>query len=101
MNLFENKVTVQFVHRLLVIGTTVLLFVWYIKGRSPSVSQRFDGKRLTRSFKRIVMMVIIQVSLRLSTSLFQVPVPIAAMHQAGALLLFSVMLMNVHALRRQ
>lgn len=96
MNLFENKVTVQFGHRVLAISTAVLLFVWYIKGRSLSVSQR-----LTRSFKWIGMMVIIQVSLGLSTLLFQVPVTIAAMHQAGALLLFSAMLMNVHALRCQ
>ncbi len=101
MNLFENKVTVQFGHRVLAIGIAVLLFAWYIKGRGLSVSQRFDGQRLTRSFKWVGMMVIIQVSLGLSTLLFQVPVPIAAMHQAGALLLFSAMLMNVHALRRQ
>jgi cytochrome c oxidase assembly protein subunit 15 len=104
MNFFENKVTVQFLHRVLAIGTAVLLFVWYIKGRSLSVSHRFNGQqfacqRLTRSFKLIGMMVIIQVSLGLCTLLFQVPVPIAAMHQAGALLLFSATLMNVHALR--
>jgi cytochrome c oxidase assembly protein subunit 15 len=104
MNLFENKVTVQFVHRVLAIGTAVLLFGWFIKGRSLSVShrfncQRFDYQRLTRSFKWIGMMVIIQVSLGLCTLLFHVPIPIAAMHQAGALLLFSAMLMNVHALR--
>jgi cytochrome c oxidase assembly protein subunit 15 len=96
MNPFENKVTVQFVHRVLAIGTAVLLLLWYIKGRS-----QFEGQLLTRSFKWIGMMVIIQVSLGLSTLLFHVPVPIAAMHQAGALLLFSAMLINVHALRRQ
>lgn len=96
MNLFENKVTVQFGHRVLAIGTAILLFVWYIKGR-----RQFDCQRLTRSFKWIGMMVIIQVSLGLSTLLFHVPVPIAALHQAGALLLFSAMLINVHALRSQ
>ena len=96
MNFFENKVTVQFGHRVLAIATAALLFVWYIKGRGL-----FDNKRLTSSFKWIGMMVIIQVTLGLSTLLFQVPVPIAAMHQAGALLLFSAMLINVHALRNQ
>lgn len=96
MNLFENLVTVQFNHRVLAVGTALLLLAWYIKGRS-----RFDGQLLTRSFKWIGMMVIIQVSLGLSTLLFNVPVPIAAMHQAGGLLLFSAMLINVHALRNQ
>jgi cytochrome c oxidase assembly protein subunit 15 len=96
MNLFENKVTVQFVHRVLAIGTAVLLLAWYIKGRS-----RFDDQLLTRSFKWIGMMVIIQVSLGLFTLLFHVPVPIAAMHQAGGLLLVSAMMINMHALRRQ
>jgi len=96
MNLFENKVTVQFVHRVLAIGTAVLLLAWYIKGRS-----RFDDQLLTRSFKWIGMMVIIQVSLGLFTLLFHVPVPIAAMHQAAALILFSAMLLNLHALRNR
>jgi cytochrome c oxidase assembly protein subunit 15 len=96
MNLFENKVTAQFGHRVLAIGTAILLFAWYIKGRN-----RFDNVRLTRSFKWIGMMVIIQVSLGLFTLLYNVPIPVASMHQAGALLLFSAMLINVHALRRQ
>jgi cytochrome c oxidase assembly protein subunit 15 len=96
MNLFENKVTAQFGHRVLAIITAILLFVWYIKGRS-----QFNNVRLSRSFKWIGMMIIIQVSLGLFTLLYNVPVPVASMHQAGALLLFSAMLMNVHALRSQ
>ncbi|MFT4607985.1 MAG: cytochrome c oxidase assembly protein subunit 15 [Urechidicola sp.] len=101
MNLFENKVTAQFGHRVLAIGTAILLFAWYIKGRSLSVGQRLDSQRLTQSFKWIGMMVIIQVSLGLFTLLYHVPVPVASMHQAGALLLFSAMLINMHALRNQ
>jgi|TARA_B110000971_G_scaffold40501_1_gene39677 cytochrome c oxidase assembly protein subunit 15 len=96
MNLFENKVTAQFGHRVLAIVTAVLLFIWYIKGRS-----KFSNVKLTRSFKWIGMMVIIQVSLGLLTLLYNVPIPVASMHQAGALLLFSAMLINMHALRRQ
>ena len=95
-NLFENKVTVQFDHRLLAITTGVLLIGWYIKGRS-----RFEDKLITRSFKLVGMMVIIQLILGISTLLLQVPVWLGALHQAGALLLFSVLLMNLHALSRQ
>ena len=96
MNFFENMVTVQFDHRVLAISVAALLFAWYVNGRN-----RFNDKQLSRSFKLIGMMVVIQVGLGISTLLLHVPVAIAAMHQAGALLLFTAMLMNVHALFRQ
>lgn len=95
-NLFENKVTVQFDHRLLAITTGVLLIGWYWKGRSA-----FDDASITRSFKLIGMMVIIQLALGITTLLWQVPVWLGAMHQAGALLLFSALLINQHALSRR
>ena len=96
LNLFENKVTVQFAHRLLAITTGLLLFGWYIKGRI-----RFENPVIKRSFKLVGMLVVIQLVLGISTLLTQVPVWLGAMHQAGALLLFSVMMINVHALSRQ
>jgi cytochrome c oxidase assembly protein subunit 15 len=95
LNTFENMVTVQFNHRWLAMTTGILLLGWYIKGRS-----RFNDPAINRSFKLIGMMVIIQLALGISTLLMQVPVTLAAMHQAGALILFSVMLINVHVLSR-
>jgi cytochrome c oxidase assembly protein subunit 15 len=95
LNLFENMVTVQFNHRWLAMTTAVLLFIWYLRGRSS-----FDTPRLQRSFKLIGMMVILQVSLGIATLLMQVPVLLGALHQAGALLLFSALLFNIHALSR-
>jgi heme a synthase len=94
MNIFENKVTVQFNHRILALLTALLLIIWYIKGR------RFfpAGDRL-KSFKLIGMMTIIQVALGISTLLLQVPVVLGAMHQAGGLLLFSALLFNLHSLK--
>ena len=96
LNLFENIVTVQFNHRLLTTVTGLLLLGWYLLGRS-----KFESSEITRSFKLIGMMVIIQIVLGISTLLMQVPVWLGAAHQAGALLLFTVMLMNVHALSRR
>ena len=96
LNLFENKVTVQFSHRVLAITLGLLLLAWYIKGRV-----RFENPLVNSSFKMVGMMVIIQLILGISTLLMQVPVWLGAMHQAGALLLFSAMLFNVHALSRQ
>jgi len=96
LNLSENKVTVQFGHRLLAMTTGLMLFVWYIRGRIE-----FENPVLKRSFKLVGMMVLIQLLLGVSTLLMQVPVWLGAMHQAGALLLFSAMLINVHSLTRQ
>ncbi|MCP3688035.1 MAG: heme A synthase [Gammaproteobacteria bacterium] len=95
-NLFENKVTVQFDHRVLAIATGALLIAWYLKGR-----RHFDDSSINNSFRLIGMMVIIQLALGISTLLLHVPVWLAAAHQAGALLLFSAMLMNSHILSRQ
>jgi cytochrome c oxidase assembly protein subunit 15 len=75
--------------------TGLLLLGWYIRGRI-----QFENPALKRSFKLVGMMVIIQVLLGVSTLLMQVPVWLAAMHQAGALLLFSAMLINLHTLRQ-
>jgi cytochrome c oxidase assembly protein subunit 15 len=96
LNLFENMVTVQFGHRLLAITTGLLLLGWYIQGRV-----RYEDPVIKRSFKLVAMMVIIQLVLGISTLLMQVPVWLGAMHQAGALLLFSAMLINVHTLSRK
>ncbi len=95
-NLFENKVTVQFDHRVLAIATGFILIIWYIRGRS-----RFDDVSISRSFKLVGMMIIIQLALGISTLLLQVPVWLGALHQAGALVLFSFVLMNGHALSRR
>ena len=95
LNPFENLVTVQFNHRWLAMTTGLILIVWYIRGRS-----RFADAVLQRSFKLVGMMVIIQLGLGIATLLMQVPVLLGALHQAGALLLFGVLLFNAHALSR-
>jgi len=95
LNPLENMVTVQFDHRWLAVGLGLLLIIWYLRGRS-----RFDEPGLQRSFKLVGMMVIIQLVLGIATLLLQVPVLLGALHQAGALLLFSALLFNIHALSR-
>jgi cytochrome c oxidase assembly protein subunit 15 len=95
LNPLENMVSVQFNHRWLAIMTGLLLLVWYIHGRSS-----FDEAGLQRGFKLVGMMIIIQLALGIATLLLQVPVVLGALHQAGALLLFSALLLNIHALSR-
>jgi heme a synthase len=94
-NPFENLVTVQFQHRWLALTTALLLIAWYLRGRA-----RFEQPRINLGFKLVGMMVIIQVALGIATLLTRVPVALGALHQAGALLLFSAMLFNVYTLSR-
>lgn len=95
LNPLENMVAVQFNHRWLAITTGIILIIWYLRGRS-----HFEETMLQRSFKLVGMMVIIQLVLGITTLLMQVPVLLGALHQAGALLLFSALLFNLHALSR-
>lgn len=95
LNPLENMVAVQFNHRWLAIMTGIILVAWYIRGRS-----HFEEAMLQRSFKLVGMMVIIQLVLGITTLIMQVPVLLGALHQAGALLLFSALLFNLHALSR-
>lgn len=95
LNFFENMVTVQFDHRVLALGTGSLLLIYWL------VSKFFQFDRDTKSsFNLVGMMVIVQVFLGISTLLLHVPVWLAASHQAGALLLFTTLLFNMHRLSR-
>ena len=95
LNLFENMVTVQFDHRLLAISTGVLLLIYWLFSKF----QGLDGST-SWSFNLVALMVIVQITLGISTLLLHVPVWLAASHQAGALLLFTAVLFNMHKLTR-
>jgi len=95
LNLFENMVTVQFDHRVLAIGTGILLLVYWLLSKFRS----FDVATAI-SFNLVGLMVVVQVILGISTLLLHVPVWLATTHQAGALLLFTVVLFNMHKLSR-
>lgn len=92
-NFFENIATVQFDHRLL--ATLVFLGVistWLISFRSLLTKQARIGMHL------LMATAVLQVSLGISTLLLNVPVTLAAMHQAGALLLLTATLFLHHHL---
>ena len=95
LNFFENMVMVQFEHRILT-ALTVLLLVGYVL---LSKFHRFD-QMTQSSFNVLGMAVVIQFFLGISTLLLHVPVWLAASHQAGALLLLTALLFNLHRLSR-
>jgi cytochrome c oxidase assembly protein subunit 15 len=91
---FENVATVQFHHRLLayVVAATVAWFGWKAWRAGPPVRAR-------ALLPWLLAVAAAQVLLGIATLLTHVSVPIAALHQAGALLLFTVALALNHALR--
>jgi len=86
-NIFENVATVQFQHRVLAISVFFLVPIyWYLTTRVVT------SNRLKTGLHLLLIMVVIQVALGISTLLLVVPISLAAAHQAGALLLFTIVL---------
>jgi cytochrome c oxidase assembly protein subunit 15 len=94
-NFFYNMATVQFDHRLLAwaLALAVPLFWWRVH-RAVAAS---PATRLAANL--LVCALAVQVALGIATLLARVPVSLAALHQAGAVLLFAAALNTAHALR--
>ena len=92
----ENPTMVQFVHRWLGIAAlAAVTLLWWASRRAvlaPAV------RRLAAA---AVAVAIVQVGLGVATLLLYVPVALAAAHQAGALILLTVLLGFAFAARRQ
>ena len=96
LNFVYNMATVQFVHRVLamVIAATALSLAWRVWRDPRSIAR----ERLWAW--ALVAAVVLQVTAGISTLLLRVPVPLAALHQAGALVVFTCALGLAHALSR-
>jgi len=93
-NFFDNMATVQFNHRLIawILAFLVPLFWWQSKKYNLSVTTRL-------ACNLFLLMLVIQISLGISTLLYVVPIPLAASHQGGAVLLLAASLWAAHRLR--
>jgi cytochrome c oxidase assembly protein subunit 15 len=87
LNLFENVTTVQFNHRVLAMATFLGVIVLWLVARRMILSR---NQRLWLHATAIAA--VIQVALGISTLVMRVPVPLAALHQAGAMVLLTVLL---------
>lgn len=94
LNFFYNMATVQFDHRLIAWLLAGLVPWFWIAGRGAE-----ESSRARLGMHLLFAMLIVQVTLGISTLLLVVPVPLAAAHQAGAMLLFTAALFVRHALR--
>ena len=95
-NYFENVTTVQFDHRILAISLFVLILLFWFVGMRAGLS-----KRLRIGFNILLVLLVIQVTLGISTLLLYVPVWLAATHQGGAVALFTAALFLSHRLGRE
>ena len=95
-NFADNMATVQFDHRMIAWLLAVLIPVFWFRMRAVMASPR--AKLATQL---LLAALIVQIALGIATLLLVVPVPLAAGHQAGALLLFAAALNAAHALRVQ
>jgi cytochrome c oxidase assembly protein subunit 15 len=93
LNLFENPAAVQFHHRML--GLSVLLgslVLWRMGRRiAPFASRRALGA--------LALLALAQAGLGVATLLLAVPIPIAALHQAGAVLVLTAAVLAAKGLQ--
>jgi len=94
-NIFENMTTVQFDHRLLAISTFAMVLFYWWRARNAGFPARAAKAR-----NALLHTAVLQVGLGIATLLLQVPTALAVIHQAVAMLLFTVALFMLHDLRK-
>lgn len=94
-NFFYNMATVQFDHRAIAWTLAVLVpTLWWTLRRTRGLPPRArSGGDL------LLVLLAVQIGLGIATLLLVVPVPLAAAHQAGAVLVFAAALNVANALR--
>ena len=93
-NFFENMATVQFDHRWLAAGTFLAIVVYWVFARQAGLP-----RRARPAVNALLATSALQVVLGISALLLAVPVLLGAAHQAVAMLLLTVALYLLHALR--
>ena len=94
-NFFDNATTVQFDHRILAITTFIAIITFWFKSRGMEMSAKSR-----RGVNALLHTVTLQVALGITTLLLAVPVLLGVLHQAVAMLLFTVSLFVLHSFRR-
>ncbi|CAK9782937.1 unnamed protein product [Cutaneotrichosporon oleaginosum] len=101
-NMLENPVTVQFDHRVLAVTTATFLVAQHLIARRPSL--RLGAFALPRAAQRwsawTAAAAMAQVGLGISTLIYLVPIPLAAAHQAGSVVVLTCIMGLAAAMRR-
>jgi cytochrome c oxidase assembly protein subunit 15 len=94
LNFFNNMATVQFDHRMGAWLLAVLVSWFWLKARREPLAPR---ARLAGN--HLLGLLALQFALGVATLLLVVPIPLAAAHQGGAVLLLTAALLANHSLR--
>ena len=92
-NWFDNPVAAQFNHRVLAIVTLSAAWGLWLLGRHA-----LRGAP-ARAVRRVAWVAVLQVALGLATLLWSVPIPVAALHQLGAVALLAAALVAANEAR--
>jgi cytochrome c oxidase assembly protein subunit 15 len=84
LNWFENISAVQFDHRALAVATMTAVFLLWAAGLRANLP-----KPARKALHALLAAAMLQVALGISTLMLVVPIPLAAAHQAGAVLLLT------------
>ena len=90
-NPFENVAMVQFDHRVLGILTMAAVVWLWLRGRGAAL-----GPRARLAVNLAAVAALVQPGLGIATLLLVVPVPLAAAHQAGGLVLLGLLVWILH-----
>jgi cytochrome c oxidase assembly protein subunit 15 len=95
LNWFENVAAVQFDHRLLALTTAIVVMLLWAAGRRPALP-----RPACTALHGLGCVTLLQAALGVATLLLVVPIPLAAAHQAGAVLLLTAAINFRHAVRK-
>ena len=93
-NAFENVIMVQFNHRVLALATAVLTVVLWLLARRAALPSRARA-----AHHALLGAAALQLVLGIATLLSAVALPVATVHQAGALVLFTALLWALFEMR--
>ena len=96
-NMMENPSTVQLDHRIMAVTTFCSVLALFAYSRTGKIAAILPRKARIGA-TGMVHLVFLQAALGISTLIYMVPVPLAAAHQAGALLLLSGAITLAHRL---
>lgn len=97
-NMLENPSTVQLDHRILATSTFCAIVALFLYARRPHVKSAVT-KDVRRGVTGLLHLGLAQVALGISTLIYMVPLPLAALHQAGAMAVLTGTLVLGHRLR--
>jgi len=94
INFVENTTTIQFNHRMIAYLLILYIPVLWYQSRKYVLAARTRG-----AIYLFLIVFALQITLGITTLLYEVPVALGAAHQGGALLLLTVVLYLVHEIR--